>query len=141
VHRFLLFKPHAPVDAAIAAGSGWFTVPDRTVRFPYGLRHPLLRFSEANVLAYLRAPLTLMRGELDRLADPDLRRTAGARAQGANRHERAGHALERARRLSPACRWRIVDVPGIGHDWAAMAGATQTLSLLERDRQPLQAHV
>src|SRR5919198_5914292 len=47
VHRFLLFCGHAPVRRAIAAGAGWYTVPDRDRPWPAGLRHPQLHFTDA----------------------------------------------------------------------------------------------
>jgi len=77
------------------------------------------------VRAFLRAPLTIMRGALDTLTDADLRRTPEARAQGLHRFDRAGHMFGRAHQLDPDCRWRLANVPGVGHDWAAMAAATQ----------------
>jgi poly(3-hydroxybutyrate) depolymerase len=126
VHRFLLFKPRSPVSAAIAAGCGWFTVPDLGVRFPYGLRHPELRFTGQELRAYLGRPLTIMRGALDRVRDPDLRTTPGAEAQGSNRYERAAHALNVAKRVDPRSTWRLLDVPAVGHDWAVMALAAQS---------------
>jgi len=125
VHRFLLFKPRVKVRAAVVAGAGWYTVLDAATQFPYGLRHPTLRFSRADVRRFLRVPLTIMRGELDTLVDGDLRQTCEARAQGTHRFDRAGHMYARARQADPGCRWRLVDVPGVGHDWSAMAAATQ----------------
>jgi hypothetical protein len=58
--------------------------------------------------------------------DPDLRRTAGAEAQGADRFERAGRFVARAREIDSHCAWKLVDVPGVGHDWAEMALAAQS---------------
>ena len=37
VHRFLYFVPSARVATAVAANAGWWTLPDPTVDFPYGL--------------------------------------------------------------------------------------------------------
>jgi pimeloyl-ACP methyl ester carboxylesterase len=127
VHRLLLFRPQASVRRAIAAGCGWFTTPDHTVPFPYGLAHPVLRFDDRAVRSWLLRPLALMRGTADTDRDPDLRRTPAADAQGPNRYERTGHMLEAARRRYSAVRWRLVDVPGVGHDASAMAGAAQSL--------------
>ena len=38
VHRYLYFMPEARVATAVAANAGWWTMPDRGVDFPYGLR-------------------------------------------------------------------------------------------------------
>lgn len=127
VHRLLLFRPRAKVRVPIAAGAGWFTAPDLQVRFPYGLRHRLLSFTPQAVRGYVRRPLTIMRGALDTLADADLRQSHLARAQGSNRYERAGYMHRRGQEVDPDCGWRLIDVPGVGHDWARMALAAQSL--------------
>ena len=127
VHRFLLLRPEAPVRSAIVAGAGWYTVPDRRVPFPYGLAHPRLAFSTHELGAYLRRPLTIMRGDLDTLADRDLRRTPGAEAQGRDRFERAAHFHRRALAADARCAWRLVDVGDVGHDWERMAHAAQSV--------------
>jgi poly(3-hydroxybutyrate) depolymerase len=127
IHRFLLFRPRAPVQVAFAAGCGWFTLPDAGRRFPYGLRHPLLRFGAQELEDYLRRPLVIMRAELDTERDVHLRTTRGAERQGRNRFERAGRAYEVAQALDAGCRWRLVTVPGVGHDWVEMARAAQEL--------------
>jgi poly(3-hydroxybutyrate) depolymerase len=39
VHRMALYSPDASFDLAIAANSGWYTLPVTNKRFPYGLSH------------------------------------------------------------------------------------------------------
>ncbi len=127
VHRFLLFKPRARIRAAIAAGCGWFTVPDLSTAFPYGLRHPRLGFAEEDARRYVHAPLSLLRGTVDTTRDPHLRTSRAAEAQGPNRYERAGHMHRAAKRLDPDTSWRLIDIPGLGHDWMGMATVAQAL--------------
>ena len=38
VHRFIQFKPLSRVDKAVSANAGWYTLPDTTIDFPYGLK-------------------------------------------------------------------------------------------------------
>jgi hypothetical protein len=140
-HRFPLFRPRAALRAVIVAGCGWFTLPDPDANFPYGVRHPLLGLSRQRLLAWTRVPLVLLRGTLDVDRDLHLRVTARAEAQGANRFERAAHVLQRARALDPACRWRLVDVPGVDHDHLKMIPATQDRwQSLVSDSSPLTPH-
>lgn len=127
VHRFALFKPAAPVRSVIAAGAGWYTLPDPEIDFPYGARHPDLGLGAAALRAWTGQPLVLMRGELDRLRDEHLRVTPQADAQGPHRWARAETMLRAGRRLDPACRWTLVDVPGAAHDERQMAPAAQEL--------------
>jgi hypothetical protein len=130
VHRFLLFRAHAPVRRAIAAGAGWYTAPDRARPWPYGLLHRELSFSDAELARYAARDVVLVRGTGDVYADGNLRTGSQASAQGASRYERAAWMLEQVRRLDPATRWRLVDVHGAGHDdaqvaptaWALLAG-------------------
>jgi pimeloyl-ACP methyl ester carboxylesterase len=124
-HRFPLFRPQAKLRAVLVAGGGWFMLPDPNIDFPYGPRHPLLGFSRRDLRDWTRRPLVLMRGALDLERDPDLRTTPEAEAQGATRFERAGRMLERAQALDSDCRWRLVDVPGVDHDYLKMIPATQ----------------
>jgi pimeloyl-ACP methyl ester carboxylesterase len=124
-HRFPLFRPQAKLRAVIAAGCGWFTLPDPKVDFPYGSRHPALGLSRRRLLDWTRLPLVMMRGTRDVERDPHLRMTVEAEAQGANRFERAGRMLERGAALNPNCSWRLVDVPGVDHDHMKMIPASQ----------------
>lgn len=131
VHRFLLLAPHARVRVAVAAGCGWFTVPDLEVEFPYGLLHEALPFTKDDLRAFVRTPLVLMRGTLDTARDSDLRVSPEADAQGANRYLRAGHMYEAAKAIDPDSPWRLLDVPGVGHDGVRMALAAQSSGLLD----------
>jgi len=127
VHRYLLFEPAAPVRTAIAANAGWYTLPDLEQPFPYGLAHPGLHFTPADVVAWAARPLVLMRGCADIERDEHLRTTPEADAQGPHRFARAA-AMHRAGHAAAAeCRWRLVDVPFAAHDFAAMVPAAQVL--------------
>lgn len=130
VHRYLLFAPDAPVRTAIAANAGWYTLPDLELPFPYGLRHPALAFTAADVAAWATRPLVLMRGTADVVRDEHLRATPEAEAQGPSRYARAAAMHRAGHAVDPACRWGLVDVPGAAHEYAAMAPAAQ--ALLER---------
>ena len=37
VHRFIQFKPDARFDKVVAGAAGWYTVPDNSIPFPYGI--------------------------------------------------------------------------------------------------------
>lgn len=130
VHRFMLFKPDAPVRLAIAAGSGWYTAPDDHIDCPYGPDHALLDFAHKDVLSWTNRDMVIMVGTADTLRDEDLRVTTRADAQGRNRFERAGYMVSKAFAFNPTTRWRRVDVPGAGHESKPMALAAQSVLLL-----------
>lgn len=127
VHRYLLFEPAAPVRTAIAANAGWYTLPDLHLPFPYGLAHPALHLTAADVAAWVRRPLVLMRGAADVHRDEHLRITCAADTQGSHRFARAATMYRAGHAAAHGCRWRLLDVPGAAHDFAAMAPAAQEL--------------
>ena len=124
-HRIALFCPQAPLASVLVANAGWFTTPENAVDFPYGLRHPALRFPADQVRAWTRRHLVLLRGARDTVRDPNLRTTPLADAQGANRYQRAGHMYRAGHAADPGCAWELVEVPGIEHDFVGMSIAAQ----------------
>ena len=129
VHRMLLFSPDAPIRMAIAANSGWYTVPDSTIDMPYGVRSTAMQVTGADLRRWTQAPMVIMRGTADTLRTPPFRTTAAADAQGLTRFARAAYMMQAARTADPATRWRMIDVPGVGHDQARMAPAGQAALL------------
>jgi poly(3-hydroxybutyrate) depolymerase len=126
VHRFLYFVPDARVSRAVAANAGWYTMPDFSVAFPYGLEGSAVTASMLREA--LQRPLTILLGEAD--TDPEhesLRRTPEALAQGPHRFARGQAFFEAggdaARRLEVPLGWGMATVPGADHDNRLMAPA------------------
>ena len=98
-HRFMMFKPNARFDKVLSSGSGWYTVSNMDINFPYGFKNsPLEDNSFENLF---EKQLTIQIGELDN--DPNsagLRHNQFADAQGLNRLERANHFFDEALQLS-----------------------------------------
>jgi poly(3-hydroxybutyrate) depolymerase len=123
VHRLLLFKPVGRYAALVAANSGWYTVPDETVTFPYGLRSTPVA---ENDFAFFAQPLIVMVGTQDN--DPNarnLRHAEGAERQGPHRYARAHYFYRQSRAkaesLGTEFAWEIVDVSGVGHSGSLMS--------------------
>jgi hypothetical protein len=132
VHRLMLFNPRARIDFAVAANAGWYTMPDFTATFPYGLKDSGIT-SEDLKLALVKKLLIAL-GENDN--DPNdraLNRSARAMQQGAARLERGRNffrqAEQAAARLDAPFHWRLMTVPGAGHQNPAMAQAVAPLLL------------
>lgn len=130
VQRFVLMMPRARYSRAIAANAGWYTMPDLTIDYPYGLRgSPVTREELAFVL---RRPLWILLGAEDtNPRSPNLRQTAEAARQGPHRLAR-GDAFYRAAQAAAEAAgvelaWQRRYVPGAGHDNAAMARAAVNL--------------
>ncbi len=124
VHRFLFYKPDARVKRYIAANAGWYTMPDFTEIFPYGLKDA--KVSAENVKAALQKDVVILLGDQDiDQSGSSLRRTAEAMRQGVHRFER-GHsffnqAQKKAREFNVPFGWRLGIVRGAGHSNAQMA--------------------
>ena len=124
VHRFLYFVPEARVAKAVAANAGWWTLPDLTVNYPYGMRGSVL--DESGLRKMLGRPLVVLLGTAD--TDPNhvnLRRTEKAMAQGPHRLARgqfffaAGQAS--AARLGMTLGWQLATAPQVAHNDKGMA--------------------
>ncbi len=130
VHRFMYYVPEARVHRFIAANAGWYTMPDFSVEYPYGLGNAGI---EKDALpSILAKPLVLLQGNADIDVNADkLRKTPEAERQGPNRLER-GRAMFRiakskSEELGVPFGWRLVVVDGADHDNAKMAPTAATL--------------
>jgi len=133
VHRLAMFMPEARYGTAVAANTGWYTMPTFSgERFPYGLRGsglPMEKLEEA-----FGRRLVVLLGERDTdTEDPHLRRSAGARKQGSNRLERGlafyDTAVGEAAKLGVELRWELGSVADAAHfDPQIMPTAAQILS-------------
>ncbi len=124
LHRLLLFIPDLPVDRAVANAAGWYTVPDASVDFPYGMGET--GYSEAEIERIFSKELRVSVGALD--TDPnsfDLRHTPEADAQGINRLQRAQFFYQKggqgAQESGEPFNWRYSVWPSVGHDLEASA--------------------
>jgi hypothetical protein len=124
VHRFLFLTPGARADRVVMANAGWYTLPDPTIAWPYGLKG--LPAGAANPGAAFAREATVLLGDAD--IDPNhksLRHTPEADAQGAFRFAR-GHsffrsARDQAERLGKPFNWKLAYVPGADHQNKLMA--------------------
>ncbi|HXI86653.1 MAG TPA: hypothetical protein VNH64_04305 [Parvularculaceae bacterium] len=124
-HRFAMMRPQRVKDIAVAA-AGWYTMPDPTMRYPYGIGGVLSPISDIGSF-YKRRALVIV-GEGDRQRDPALRRSRRLdREQGRDRVERArnwtravNHAAEAKGARAPAA---FVALPSVGHSFSDCADA------------------
>jgi pimeloyl-ACP methyl ester carboxylesterase len=131
VHRLVLFCPDAAIDRAVAANSGWYTLPTRNERFPYGLRSA--PGPEVRLELSMGKELIVMLGELDNSASAGghLRTTPEAMRQGSGRRQRGEYFLETAKQEASErghdLSWRMTVVPDVGHNYRRMAIAAATI--------------
>jgi poly(3-hydroxybutyrate) depolymerase len=124
VHRLVLLMPEARFRVAVAANSGWYTMPDLAIAYPYGLAGTDVGATE--LARALQRKLIVLVGDRDIDPNhPQLRRTPEAAAQGEHRFQR-GHtffeqAQRSARKLDVELAWELHVAPGVAHSNARMA--------------------
>jgi hypothetical protein len=124
VHRFMFFQPDARVKRFIPANAGWYTFPDLTVPFPFGLDGTVT--SEDQLRAVLAKDVVVLLGDRDNDTEhSSLNRSAGAMAQGPHRFARGQAFYAAAEQLAASKGWefgwslRVVD--GVAHSNGGMA--------------------
>ena len=124
-NRFAAFGMHA-AKRVVAANPSSYLAPTRSARFPYGFGALPQSLSNDELLRrYLAQPMTILAGT-DDVLDRDLDVRPLAMEQGATRYERARNVFDMAQAAARArgwtFNWRLVEVPGVGHDVEAMYG-------------------
>ena len=132
VHRFIEFTGGDRVRTAVAANAGWYTFPDDSEDFPYGLDDSPLQQDDMGPA--FASNLVILLGADDIDSDDDLlRHDDESDDQGENRLERGLSFYLAARSTaedeSLSFNWRLQVVPGVGHDHTAMAKAAASLLL------------
>lgn len=123
VQRFMLFHDSPYVERAIIGSPGWYTFPDATQDFPYGVRNiPFI--TPERLKSYLAKPIVLQLASGDTIRETYLRKTPEAELQGMNRLERGNRFYQYLHQIAAKnnwpCHWRKIEEKGIGHHSAGM---------------------
>ena len=124
VHRYALYTNPKRASLIIAGGSGWYTLPNYSENYPYGLNNS--PFIESSLNEKFQLPLVVMIGENDTNPnDSDLRKTVQAMRQGQHRFARAKNfyqlATIKAAELGVDFEWIFTTVPNVGHTSESIA--------------------
>ena len=125
-----------PTEASriVVANPGSYVFPSLDIEAPYGLGKVYAGADgEAQLRRYLQQPLTIYLGESDTRAD-DRDTDPAALAQGASRHQRGLNTFNAAKKLAQAhgwtFNWRLLELPGVGHNAKKMFAAPQASEAL-----------
>ena len=118
VLRYLALTEATAVDAAVAANSGWYMLPDLAVDYPAGMGG--LNLDESYLRRYLGRRVIVLLGDADTdSAAADLARSEAAMAQGPHRLARGlwhfEHCKQIANQLGARFGWELKIAPGAGH--------------------------
>lgn len=134
VQRFMLFHDSPYVDRAIIGSPGWYTFPDSSLNFPYGVKN-IPYINRESIRKYLNKNIVLQLALGDTVRESFLRKTPEAELQGRNRYKRGlnfyRYIQETAHRNQWPCRWRKVEVSGVGHQSVEMG--MEAIPLLLQD--------
>lgn len=125
VHRYILLAPmDQRISQIIIANAGWYTMPDESISFPYGIKN--ISLNDADLRADFSKPVIILLGEEDTHSDSTvLRHNEEVDRQGTNRFERGISFYQEAKKKAEALHvpfvWQLVTVPGVGHDDVQMA--------------------
>lgn len=121
VHRMVMLMPESRIGTAIAANSGFYSLPNENLEFPYGIKN-----TETDLQKSYTKRLIVLLGELDN--DPTLgtfRTTDLAMQQGANRLERGITFFNANEELKNKnnwiFNWEMDTVKNVGHDYKKMS--------------------
>lgn len=130
VHRMLSFGYRDRVAVAVSANAGTYAMPDLSIDWPWGLGATPVRTED--LPAWLAFPLTVMAGTEDTKTTgkffpkgPKSLRQGPTRYARAHTYLRTGEAAAAA--LGVPLAWRVIDVPGVGHDGRRMSDAAAPL--------------
>ncbi len=130
VHRFCTFMETTHVNRAVAANSGWYTLPDAKESFPYGYKEI------TDVKWNKQLPRLLARNFYVQLGGNDtstsgLNNKEGSVTQGSNRLERGKFYYTTSQSIAKNSgvyfNWKLSIVPGVGHEPEKMAKAAMEI--------------
>ncbi len=99
VHRLVLFLPDARINTAISANAGWYTMPNKRFKFPYGVKKTSISFNQLRKAFSQNLIIPLSDKDTDK-NHKHLRKTKKAMAQGKHRFERGKKFFQSAKRES-----------------------------------------
>lgn len=130
VHRLVLFLSDAHINTAISANAGWYTMPTKQVKFPYGLEKSPISLKQLRN-AFSQNLIVLLGDKDTDENDKYLRKTREAMAQGKHRFERGKNFFQSAKReaarLNIPLNWKLQTVEGVGHSNSGMTKAATKL--------------
>ena len=127
LHRLALFHPHSKARRILASNSGSYTLPDFTLKIPFGLKGTGL--DPQNLKQSFENELVIFLGEQDNENETGglLLRSATTDQQGLHRLERGmffyREAKLKAEEMNSPFYWKLEVVPGVGHDFRKMGAA------------------
>ena len=114
VHRYLLFKPSAPIAKAVAVNILFVTVPDKEIQYPFGLKNTPITNKDFGIWFDKKLAIILQKEDLN-LKEHPLSGGTMANIQGASYLERGrllfNAAKESAQKQKKQLNWSLITIP------------------------------
>ncbi|PQJ79708.1 T9SS type A sorting domain-containing protein [Polaribacter porphyrae] len=125
LHRFVTYMPESKLDIAVCSNAGWYTVPENTVVFPYGIQNGQLPYSDLEKAFTKKLIIHLGKDDNDPNAAGLRHNTIVDNQQGLHRLERGRYYFETsettAQNMNVQFNWEKHEVSGISHEGRKMA--------------------
>lgn len=130
VHRYLTYKPQARVNRAVCAASGWYTMLDSKITFPYGTQVSPAENETHHSLLAKRVSVIVGDKDVDENSF-GLRHNSEVDRQGLNRYTRAQYYYTKTQEYAisegATFNWQFQILPNVGHDYTATSAAAALL--------------
>lgn len=127
LQRFVLYLPESKLDIAVCSNAGWYTVPENSVDFPYGINKGQL--PNTNIEKAFAKKVYVHLGKNDNNPNASgLRRNAVVDAQqGTHRLERGQYFFNTSKAVSQnlnyTFHWEKIEVNNVAHNAQQMANS------------------
>ena len=121
VHRFAMFQKDNLVSRYTAASAGFYSVPDLSVSFPWGMKHSAFNLNQKDIIEYTKKNLVVMCGSEDTARDKEFKTDEKSDAQGLNRLQRAKYFYNSAKQINPDLKWKLIIIPAVAHEASKMS--------------------
>jgi hypothetical protein len=134
VHRFRMYLPNSKMNLAICSNAGWYTVPDISLDFPYGIKKSILTNNSLTIPFSKKLIVHLGLNDTDENSTGLRHNTTVDNQQGLFRLERGRYFFNTSQSISLTLKntfnWEKQEVIGVGHEAQLMANdALQYLKL------------
>lgn len=125
LQRFILYLPESKLDVAICSNAGWYTVPETTVDFPYGIQKGQLPNSDLRKAFAKKVFVHLGKNDNNPNAGGLRRNSVVDNQQGIHRFQRGNYFFNTSKtialNLNTTFNWGKIEVDNVGHQAQKMA--------------------
>ena len=125
LQRFVMYMPNSKADIVVCSNSGWYTVPDFSVNFPYGLKNGELSTTDLTAAFSKKVIVHLGKNDTDPNSSGLRHNTIVDNQQGTNRFVRGQYffatSQTKAQEMNTTFNWEKDEVANVDHNGQLIA--------------------